>query len=136
MQRLFSTFLEGWPGFGILLMRLTVALSGIVQGMNALAGYHPQIVGLAMGLIEVLVSAALLFGFLTPIAGAFAMLGSFVTGVSCFLASGEKDKAVAYVYLAVISFAIALIGPGAFSVDARLFGRREIVIPESSRPPR
>jgi len=32
--------------------------------------------------------------------------------------------------LAVISAALVLLGPGAFSLDARLFGRREIIIPE------
>jgi hypothetical protein len=31
--------------------------------------------------------------------------------------------------------AITLLGPGAFSLDARLFGRREIIIPEAARPP-
>ena len=31
--------------------------------------------------------------------------------------------------LAVISVAIALLGPGAYSLDGYLFGRREIVIP-------
>jgi hypothetical protein len=33
--------------------------------------------------------------------------------------------------LAAISAALVLLGPGAFSLDARLFGRREIIIPES-----
>jgi hypothetical protein len=28
---------------------------------------------------------------------------------------------------------VALLGPGAFSVDARLFGRREIVVPRAAR---
>jgi hypothetical protein len=32
--------------------------------------------------------------------------------------------------LAAISAALVLLGPGAFSLDARLFGRREIIIPE------
>jgi hypothetical protein len=32
--------------------------------------------------------------------------------------------------------AIVLLGPGAYSLDARLFGRREIIIPQASRTPR
>jgi hypothetical protein len=32
--------------------------------------------------------------------------------------------------LAAMSAALVLLGPGAFSLDARLFGRREIIIPE------
>jgi len=52
------------------------------------------------------------------------------------------DDALSYSYpailnLIVLSIAIALLGPGAFSLDARMFGRREITIPSSrnvSRP--
>jgi hypothetical protein len=36
--------------------------------------------------------------------------------------------------LAAISAALVLLGPVAFSLDARLFGRREIVIPEGRSP--
>jgi hypothetical protein len=32
--------------------------------------------------------------------------------------------------------AVVFLGPGAFSLDARLFGRREIIIPPVSRSPR
>lgn len=34
-----------------------------------------------------------------------------------------------------MSLALLMLGPGAFSLDARLFGRREIIIPEGRRPP-
>ena len=37
--------------------------------------------------------------------------------------------------LAAISAALVLLGPGAFSLDARLFGRREIIIPEGRVQP-
>ena len=33
----------------------------------------------------------------------------------------------------VLTTAIALLGPGAFSIDARMFGRREIIIRNTSR---
>ena len=32
-----------------------------------------------------------------------------------------------------VTVALLFLGPGAYSVDARLFGRREIVIPRRSR---
>jgi hypothetical protein len=38
--------------------------------------------------------------------------------------------------LVVMAAAIALLGPGAFSLDAYLFGRHEIVIPPASRTPK
>jgi uncharacterized membrane protein YphA (DoxX/SURF4 family) len=118
-------------------MRLAVALSAIVQGIGTLIESPTQIFSWAIGPLEILVGTALLIGFLTPIAGAVASLGNLAVGVSWFLTSGENahDKAVAAIYLVVMSIAITLLGPGAFSLDARLFGRREIIIPESSRPP-
>ena len=118
-------------------MRLAVALSAIVQGVGTFIESSAQIPSWAIGSLEVLVGAALLIGFLTPIAGALASLGNLAIGMSWFLTSGENayDKKVAALYLVVISIAITVLGPGAFSLDARLFGRREIIIPEASRPP-
>jgi uncharacterized membrane protein YphA (DoxX/SURF4 family) len=117
-------------------MRLTVALCAIVQGIRTLIESPTQILSWAIGSLEMLVGTALLIGFLTPIAGASATLSNLAIGVSWFLTSGEDahDRAVAAIYLVVISIAITLLGPGAFSLDARLFGRREIIIPEASRP--
>src|SRR5260370_28169728 len=96
-----------------------------------------QIRGWAVGSVGARVGAARWIWFLAPIAGASASLGNLAIGISWFLTSGENahDKTVAALYLVVISIAITLLGPGAFSLDARLFGRREIIIPEVSRPP-
>jgi hypothetical protein len=44
------------------------------------------------------------------------------------------DTLLAGGFVIVMSVAIAFLGPGAFSVDCRLFGRRVIVIPYPSRP--
>jgi uncharacterized membrane protein YphA (DoxX/SURF4 family) len=118
-------------------MRLAVALSAIVQSISTVVESPTQPRSWVIGLPEILVGTALLIGFLTPIAGASASLGNLTIGVSWFLSSGENahDKTVAALYLIVMSVAITLLGPGAFSLDARLFGRREIIIPEASRPP-
>ena len=96
---------------------------------------HGLIFGYAIGSLEISVGAALMIGLLTPIAGACASLGNIASGISWFLADGGNANAVISLYLVVICVAITLLGPGAFSLDARLFGRREIIIPERSRPP-
>jgi uncharacterized membrane protein YphA (DoxX/SURF4 family) len=118
-------------------MRLAVALSAIVQGISTLIESPAQILSWAIGSLEMLVGTALLIGFLTPIAGASASLCNLAIAISWFQTSGDNahDKTVAALYLVVISIAITLLGPGAFSLDARLFGRREIIIPEASRQP-
>jgi uncharacterized membrane protein YphA (DoxX/SURF4 family) len=118
-------------------MRLAVALSAIVQGISTLIESPAQILSWAIGSLEILVATALLIGFLTPIAGASASLVNLAIGISSLQTFGDSahDKAVAALYLVVLSLGITLLGPGAFSLDARLFGRREIIIPEASRPP-
>jgi uncharacterized membrane protein YphA (DoxX/SURF4 family) len=88
-----------------------------------------------MGSLEILIGTALMIGFLTPIAGACASLGNLANGVSWSLTSGGNTNAIIAAYLVVICIAITLLGPGAFSLDARLFGRREIIIPGRPRPP-
>jgi uncharacterized membrane protein YphA (DoxX/SURF4 family) len=77
-------------------------------------------------------------GFLTPAASAAATVGYLMMGVSSFLMTEGSIpiSTLAAFNLAAISAALVLLGPGAFSLDARLFGRREIIIPEGPRSPR
>jgi uncharacterized membrane protein YphA (DoxX/SURF4 family) len=58
-----------------------------------------------------------------------ATVGYLMTGISS-LEANNHISALAAFNLAATSAALVLLGPGAFSLDARLFGRREIIIPE------
>jgi uncharacterized membrane protein YphA (DoxX/SURF4 family) len=86
------------------------------------------------GLTALAAGALLLIGFLTPIAGSVAALGAIGVGLSVFPACTTSlfDARLTIVFSATILIAIVLLGAGAFSVDARVFGRREIIIPPSS----
>jgi hypothetical protein len=52
-----------------------------------------------------------------------------------FNAHAGSDR-LTIAFLAVVAAAIIPLGPGAFSFDARLFGRREIVIHQDVRWPK
>lgn len=88
------------------------------------------------GGLEVLAGLMLIIGFLTPLAGLAVTAGYLAVGMFPLLATntnGHLNQLADYIP-ALTSFALVLIGPGAYSLDARMFGRREIVIPERRRP--
>jgi len=90
----------------------------------------------ALGLFAIIAGLVFLAGFLTPIVASILTIGYIVDGILLFFSNDAANHATAFIalYLALMSLALALLGPGAFSVDARLFGRVEIIIPER-RPP-
>lgn len=119
MQRLFSTFANGWPGFGLLLQRLVLGTALIYHGVALLGGIPapgpvmPQVIGSALGLL-------ILAGLWTPAAGALVAIVQV-----WIVLTGTGDESVA-VILAALGGTLAMIGPGAWSIDARLFGRKHI----------
>ncbi len=118
MQRLFSTFANGWPGAGILVQRLFTGIallhSGIVQLQAPVAGLMiPEITGAILGLF-------ILAGLWTPVAGAL------VAAVELWIVFAGGANIWMSLTLAVFGGTLAVIGPGAWSIDARLFGRKYI----------
>ena len=79
-----------------------------------------------------------MIGFLTPIASILAGVGCVASNISWVPAPATTlfDGPLASLEMIVMAVSIAMLGPGAFALDARLFGRREIVIPPASRNPK
>jgi uncharacterized membrane protein YphA (DoxX/SURF4 family) len=87
------------------------------------------------GLLSVMMGASLLIGFLTPVVSFLTGLGGITIALSWFPATSQNlfDTSLSIIFVIAMNASIFLLGPGAFSIDARLFGRREIIIPPTNR---
>jgi putative oxidoreductase len=121
LRRLFSTFARGWPGAGLLLLRLVVGIAVLIRRIIELQNTPPT----SLAVIHVLAIATgilLLAGLWTPIAGVLLAI------IETWSAFTHPLDPWSYILLGTIGAALAMLGPGAWSVDARLFGWKRIDI--------
>ena len=121
MRRLFSNFARGWPGVGLLFLRV---VAGIVLASHAFLrlGTSLPVKSATVEVFAIAVGLSLVAGFWTPIAGVLVIFLAIWDSLT------QPGNSRADVLLATIGVALALIGPGAFSVDARRFGWKRIDI--------
>lgn len=108
-------------------MRSTVGVALAVSGTRALGEASVASGTGALGSLAVLCGCALVTGTLTPAAALLSAALCVVRGA--VPTAGADGTSLALLF--VMGLCVALLGPGAFSVDARLFGRREIVVPRA-----
>jgi putative oxidoreductase len=118
LQRLFSTFANGWPGAGLLIQRVFTGIAllhnGIVQLEAPRTGLMtPEATGAVLGLF-------ILAGLWTPVVGAL------VIPIEFWIVFARGTDIWMSLMLIVFGGTLAMIGPGAWSIDARLFGRKYI----------
>ena len=126
MRRLYSTFAGGWPGIGLLLLRLVLGATLVARAGTSLWNSPPM---------NIVVISALLAG-----AGILLMAGlwTLAAGVlvtlleiwKIFTISGEISV---YLLLATIACSLVMLGPGLWSVDARIFGWKRVEVPLDER---
>jgi putative oxidoreductase len=122
LQRLFSNFANGWPGRGLLFQRaLTAAvLTHCVVGRLTEASWSaafPELIAAGLGIF-------ILMGLWTPLVG--TLVGLTEVWILFSRPTGSWNSLI----LATLGVTLAMIGPGAWSVDARLFGRKRIETPK------
>ena len=141
MRRLYSGFLGGLPGLGLLLVRFAVGTAFIIHGwpkiqnptswMNAMGGSTvPSLVQALAALTEFGGGMALILGLLTPVVS-LALVVQMITALAMvhlpagdpFIATrpGQSSFESPVIYLA-IALALIALGPGKFSLDWLLFG--------------
>lgn len=124
---------------GLLLLRTTIGITSIVQGSVGLSDFNNQSPGSrVVGLLAIVIGTSLLAGFLTPITSALVGVGNAGIALSWFPAPMPNllDSNLSTIFVIIMAAVTVFLGPGAFSIDALLFGRREIIIPRSTRSPK
>lgn len=115
---------------GLLILRLTVA--GTIQFLTFF--FFAQLIrstfrGWLIGAVSIVCSATMVAGFLTPVISALIFIG----GTLFLILSSREIDSLFVIYLIILSFVITLLGPGAYSIDAKLFGRREIILSKKNQ---
>lgn len=123
MRRLYSTFAQGPPGLGLLLLRLVAGIGGIVLGRSA----HVFVATL-FHVLWLALSSLLIVGLWTPVVGTLLALNSIWHALT------HVQDRWSCVVVGTLGVALALLGPGLWSVDARLFGWRRVEIGTPRRP--
>jgi putative oxidoreductase len=131
LQRLFSTFPNSWPGLGLLLLRACVGIALIYFGVAGLAGKPQASIALAPYLIAEIGGILLLAGLWTPVMGTLVALDEVWIALSLY--SRQREDPWMHIFLAVLAVSVAMLGPGAWSIDARLFGRKRFDIDRTRR---
>ncbi len=119
MRRLYSTFAGGWPGMGLLLMRLVIGCVLVVRASLRLWGDpSPNITITAV--ILLVAGFLLILGLWTPIVGAS------VAVIEVWKILTQPGDRWLWLLLGTVSVALAMLGPGRWSIDARLFGWKRV----------
>lgn len=92
----------------------------LIGGCSEFLGRHHG--GLYMGFVTIGVGASLLAGLWTPIGGTLLAM------IEVWFAVTQSGRAEMSLPLAALGVSLVMLGPGAWSVDARLFGRKRINI--------
>jgi uncharacterized membrane protein YphA (DoxX/SURF4 family) len=121
--RLFSMFPTGAPGIALLLLRISLAAAVLDGGPSCLELRPPKLVCLALAGLGVL----LCLGLVTPI------ISAILCGIELVVFFAGAGEWRFFLLVCPTAVALAMLGPGAYSVDAKLFGRREVVFPPGDR---
>jgi uncharacterized membrane protein YphA (DoxX/SURF4 family) len=117
---------DEWPGFGLLLLRLGAGPALICLGISGFLAALGEPVSAARDLIAAPGGAFLVTGLWTPVMAALMAVDELWIALSAY--SSQHDARQVHMLLAILTAGAAMLGPGAWSIDVRLFGRKRFDI--------
>jgi uncharacterized membrane protein YphA (DoxX/SURF4 family) len=128
---LFSAYPGGLAGIGLVLLRSAIGFTAVWQGVLCLATKDAATTVRIVGSLAVLTGILLVTGFRTRLASFLLALGIAFISLHTFPLPPRDlfDRLLLTLFAETMSIAVVFLGPGAFSIDACLYGRREIIIP-------
>jgi len=119
----------------LLLLRAVLGIAVLLEGGFYIWGSSPTPAAWFVGCGAFVAGAMLLFGLLTPVVGAMVGVGALGVALSLFPVCTPSvfDSKASLIFGVTMLLTVVSLGPGRFSVDARVFGRREIIIPPRTR---
>lgn len=107
-----------------MLLRLGAGIPLLYCGIAGAAGAPVESLTAGLGLVAALGGVLLLVGLWTPLAGTVVAIDQLWSTFSHDVS--QRDDRWIQILLAVLAAGVAMLGPGAWSVDARLFGRKRL----------
>ena len=145
LRIIFPSFPGGRAGAALLMLRAFVGVAFLFHGYGKIVDIPafaaefgmPPAVASAAAYAQFIGGLLMIVGLLTPL-GSSAIAATMAAATSVLIARGERfvdphghSWEAASFYL-VASLAVSLLGPGLFSLDAMLFGRKFFAV---GRPP-
>jgi hypothetical protein len=120
LRRLYSTFAGGWPGTGLLLMRAVAGSALVVRAALTLWTDPPPLNVTIPAILLIAAGILLIAGLWTPIAGISVALTEIW---KMLMLPGDKWL---WLMMGTAGAALAMLGPGLWSIDARLYGWKRL----------
>jgi uncharacterized membrane protein YphA (DoxX/SURF4 family) len=147
LLKYYYKFPEGMLGVGFLILRTTAGvgtalLGGILVsrlGTTAVSQFS-YFSHLILGVLLIAGSVFMILGLMLPFAS-IAAAACQVIAAFMMLTAGDPPQGARFGWIALallvsITITLFFLGPGAYSIDARIYGRKRIFIPSSKKEDR